>query len=597
MSPQTLPKNLIRSIYKFLMMGFIGSTLGTLSKAKASDDQLTQICGKFYLIKDNDQWFTRLRFDENEKIMICGAETPGWTKIPEDQSRRNLEVILRSYGYYNISIQEKDDMIIVDKGERTKVGEINFTHPPLGFKDRVFLGVGDDSLNSKTLDKIESWSAARLRSLGHPCPEVKLLANPNSGDVEVNLKPGEKINISKVDRSGLGDIRPQAITRFDAFKIGDTYNADLFELTSRRLTISGLADYSDFHNYCRQKNLKKGEFKQEVMLSQPRSLVVAFGASTEQFPIAKAQVRHNRLDANASRALLQLHLSSVEQSIDGNVQWHLFNNYPRLYLQPQFEISRNSENFYEVLKQTLSTGVGLTHDDSSNHYFAIARPTYNVEDTVTGSGPAHTSFFSLESELGLISHYYEFFQTTPREGYELRGDWSTRREGLGSAISGDRFLLEGTWLHNWSGFDPPQTVFGVRFRLASLRSPTLQDAPTSLRLFLGGDNDIRGFSRKSINNGGLGFSDIAYVGTEARFTHLLPFNLQPFVLMDFAKTAVEEFSFSQTLYWSPGLGLRWQSPIGSLRGTAAYGMTVSDEPFEDIPDDQWTFFLSFGQEF
>ncbi len=593
---QPTPKHVI-SIFRWVVLSLVCCQMLSLPCAFAQEEDLTPICGNFYLVREGGPWLSRLRFDENEKIMICGSETPGWTKIPEDQSRRNLEVILRSHGYYNISIKKKGGKIIINKGKKTKIGELKFTNHPPGFKDRVFLGVRGDTLNTKSLNKIENWSAARLRTLGYPCPEVQSTANPKTGDVQIQLNPGEKVKILKVTRSGLGDIRPYALSRFDAFRMGNTYNADLFELTSRRLTLSGLADYSNFHNYCSQNNFKNGEFEQEVILSQPRSLLVSFGASTEQFPIAKALVRHNQLDANASRALLQLHLSSVEQYMDGYVQWHLFNNYPRLFLQPKFEMRRNSENFYEVLQQTLSTGLGYTHDDSSNHYFAVARPTYNVEDTVSGSGPAHTSFFSLESEFGLISHYYEFFQMTPREGYELRGDWSTRRQGLGSALSGDRYLLEGTWLHNWSGFDPPQTIFGVRFKFASLRSPTLQDSPTSLRLFLGGDNDIRGFSRKSINNGGLGFSDIAYVGTEVRFTQFLPFKLQPFVLIDFAKTAFEEFDFSSFLYWSPGMGMRWQSPIGSLRGTAAYGMTSGEEPNDSVPDDQWTFFLSFGQEF
>jgi translocation and assembly module TamA len=220
-----------------------------------------------------------------------------------------------------------------------------------------------------------------------------------------------------------------------------------------------------------------------------------------------------------------------------------------------------------------------------------------VEKTFRGEGPEHSSFFSLDSYLTLMSHAFEYYQNAPRKGYLVDLNWSTRQRGLGSSIGLNRYLLTAKYLMNWGGFDPPLFVLGFRFQYGLLDISQLDDAPVSSRFFLGGDDNLRGFPRKSLNNQGLGYSSYIYLGTEARMLKVLPFGLQPFLLYDIAKVALENNTFIEPILTSAGAGMRWQSPFGSFRATLAYGMIDNHDQYALGPTNQWKAFFSFGKEF
>jgi len=43
--------------------------------------------------------------------------------------------------------------------------------------------------------------------------------------------------------------------------------------------------------------------------------------------------------------------------------------------------------------------------------------------------------------------------------------------------------------------------------------------------------------------------------------------------------------------------MRWQSPLGSFRGTAGYGFIERPTALSQGVDEDWTFYFSYGQEF
>jgi len=56
-------------------------------------------------------------------------------------------------------------------------------------------------------------------------------------------------------------------------------------------------------------------------------------------------------------------------------------------------------------------------------------------------------------------------------------------------------------------------------------------------------------------------------------------------------------TLDKPLFVSEGLGLRWASPFGTLRGSAARGMIWDgDDSTKEYPQ-EWVYFFSFGQEF
>lgn len=564
---------------------------------KRNDKSYKIVCGKYYIHPSTFSLLEGDEFTSNEKLLICGSDTPGWKKPPEQQAKSFIENFLNSRGHYNIRFIEDNGKILIEPGPPSEIKHIKFYDTPPDFLESRFIGLEGKIISSDSLDQIRQWSLSRMRTLSYPCPQAEARANPQTQRVDIYLKPGEKEQILSLERSNSNKLNPEALSRFDAFRIDDVYKDENFILTSRRLINSGLVNYSDFHNHCDKSDRIPGHFSQEITYSPPRRFIFAIGGTTEEYPILKLSWEHNRIDPNASRFFSKLYASSREQSLTSKLNWYPFKNYPRLHFVPEIEVARFSEQIYEALAQKLSFALASSLDTFSNHYRWELSPAYNVEQTLRGAGPSHTSYLSIDSQLSLISHEFEFYQNSPRKGYFLDFDWSTRKRGLGSNINLNRYLFSLKYLINWGGFEPPLIVFGFRFQYAFLDTVSIADTPTSARLYLGGDDNIRGFARRSLNNQGLGYSSYMYLGTEVRFLQIIPYQLQPFVLFDIAKVARTASHFIEPTLTSLGVGMRWQSSFGSFRSTVAKGMIDDHKHYQLGPTDQWKVFISFGKEF
>lgn len=577
------------------MLILILMTFLSPGSAAENDNDLKHICGKYYFKKS--ELFFNVSLDKNEKLFVCGSDTPGWQNIPQAQAITFIENFLRNKGYYQPTHQQINGNIVFDPGEKTVLKEIHFENKPDNFADVTFIGAIGKVLNSKLLDEIESWSIARLKAVGYPCPQARVRASYENQIALVTLQSGKRAFVSEILRQEVPELHPKTLSRFDAIREGDLYNGDYFTLTSRRVISSGLVNYSYFKNNCNQEGEPNDQFKQEVLISKPRYLILAGGASTEEFPVFQVTWRHSRLDERASMLFGEAYFSSLEQSLSGEGRIYLFNNYPRFFFTPNINIERISESVFKAVYQRYGAGIGYVHDSQHHQYILKTSPVYNFEKTLEGVGPENTNYLSFNTSITLVSNYYEFFQTSPRTGYRLQLEWISQQQGLGSDISSNLFRIEGTYLWNMGKYDPPILVMGARFGLSSFESPSLQEAPQSFRLYLGGNDDLRGFARKSINNGNQGYMTTSYLGLESRFVSILPYSLQPFLFFDIGRVGLQSFSWIDVSFLSPGLGLRWQSPFGAFRVTASHGFVEQNKQLVPNVKEEWTFFFSYGREF
>lgn len=552
------------------------------------------ICGKFYYVPqsifDRGQIFTK-----NDQLLICGsAETPGWEEVPENQSLFHIRARLNAEGFFDPKITKDGDRYLIDPGEATEVKNVIFRNEPIGFRDRIFRGFKNQTLDPAALDNAKTWTTSRLRSMGYPCPEVQVRGAYETGTIEVDIDSGPRLILSHVERPQTGELRDTVFERFDAFQIGDRFNADLLALTSRRLLEAGIVDFTHFEDQCSQEGAIA---HQRAILGQRRNLVFAIGASTEELPILRAEWRNVRLDPYASTLAFSVYTSPRLQSIKASSELYWFRKLPRLFLSPVAEIRRESEFTYKALRQRFQLGSGYIKDDSQHRYIFNFAPIYTVENTIEGQGPSHFQYLSFRGSAELLSHYFEFLRFNPQEGYQLQAHWEAQRQGAGSPFSADLIKLSGTHLWNIGSLDPPLTVLGVRFGHSIIAASNLNLIPASFRLFLGGAEDVRGFFRQSINNANLGFQTTSFLGLEARFLEVLPYQLQPFVFYDIGKVGFNEWSWINETYTAPGVGMRWQSPFGALRGTLAKGIILNENPQRPQPPEEWNIFLSYGREF
>jgi outer membrane protein assembly factor BamA len=140
----------------------------------------------------------------------------------------------------------------------------------------------------------------------------------------------------------------------------------------------------------------------------------------------------------------------------------------------------------------------------------------------------------------------------------------------------------------------------VRFNVSSVFSPDsniTSDLPVQFLSFAGGEQSLRGFERESLPRGGVGALSAAIAGTEARLHKVLWKKADAFVFTDAGLLGGVSFSLAKPLFLSPGLGVRWESPIGVFRAYAAQRFAVMQEPGQEPYGRHWRLGLTYGEEF
>ncbi|HEX5033222.1 MAG TPA: BamA/TamA family outer membrane protein, partial [bacterium] len=119
--------------------------------------------------------------------------------------------------------------------------------------------------------------------------------------------------------------------------------------------------------------------------------------------------------------------------------------------------------------------------------------------------------------------------------------------------------------------------------------------PPNYRYYLGGSSNLRGFEREELP-GPDGALSAAFTSLELRVANWIPYGIQPLAFVDVGILGDQAFRFNAPVYYSPGFGLRYESPIGVFRTTFAWGMKSSEA--DANPDNtHFQFFFGFGEEF
>src|SRR5262249_36020201 len=154
-------------------------------------------------------------------------------------------------------------------------------------------------------------------------------------------------------------------------------------------------------------------------------------------------------------------------------------------------------------------------------------------------------------------------------GWDSTVSASFNSKDAGSSVTAQRLSWSGHALWNLRDYDPPLWVFGARFGARTVVTGEGRDAlPPNIRQYLGGSADLRGFGRQELPSE-IGAMTSAFVSFEARLVETLPASLEPFFFVDLGKAGSRPFELDEPLYVSPGIGVRWASPIGVVRGTGA----------------------------
>jgi translocation and assembly module TamA len=533
----------------------------------------------------------------NEKILVCGDKQgpQGWVRVPLTQAEYQLKVLLQNRGYLKPRFERDNDHLNVWLGKLTEISSLEVKGEEdlldVEYKRKI---VGE-ALTPEKLDEVKSWAEQELRANGFACPQVEVEARAWDGAVIAAINPGQKQTIGNISAEGLDGLDVETLARFQAIEPGQEYDAREVQLTINRMLGDGLFQSANFRATC---NKDRVDLKLSTSTGRPRVLRLSVGATTEEFPFARLQFKNSRLDSRGSSYQLILYGSPRNQSAELTSEIYRFPGSRRTFWGPRALLNRDSEIIYEVMRAKVGLDVGRLWDQWHTRFGARVGPTLNYVDTLRGIGPSRTNYVSWEGSLTAMSHSYEYSSRSQSEGWIASFNYRGQRERLGSNLNADLYEVNAKHLWNIGDYNPPGLVLGSRIQAMAIQAG--QDnvqLPLDYRIFMGGDRNLRGFPRQSLSNDGFGFLTAVYAGFELRLVEQLPYHLEPFLLVDAARFGDRRMTLDRSLFVSQGAGLRWSSPFGTLRATAAKGRVVDDEGWSQGYPQKWVYFLSFGQEF
>lgn len=550
------------------------------------------ICDQI-VIKDG-----RMELNGNEKVLVCGSESgpKGWKDIPFTQIELHLKYILQNSGYLNPRFERESQRLLVWRGPLTKIKSFQILGADEVLDRSKKRKVIDTPMTPGKLNEIESWANQKIRSRGYPCPDIQLEARGWNGEVVLQTNLGTRRNFGKYTTEGLDGLNSDILKRYQPFDPDDVYDIRKTQIMTERILNDALFQSAFFETHCASDDF---HLQLKTLVGPPKILRFGFGASTEELPFLDLSYRDARLDDQASSVTTSVHASPILQSLSADSEFYWFRGWHRTYLAPRLNLRREIESAYQTDSTRTGFDVGVKWDDWNTRFLARGGPSLNTVKTIRGIGPTLT-YPTIEGSLILMSHAYEASLRDQYEGWNSSFSVRAQKKGIGSELDVSRLDLNSKFLWNLgNNYFPPLLVLGTRLQgitVVTGEEKSLDLIPIDDRIFVGGDQNLRGFGRKSINNSGFGYLSFLYVGFELRLIEELPYHVEPFILWDIGKTGTKGNSLDSAVLSSEGLGARWRSPFGTFRGSYARGR-VFQKPENFGDSEQRVFFLSFGQEF
>ncbi len=542
-----------------------------------------------------------ISLNKNEKVLICGSDDgpEGWQEIPLLQAEIQLKAVLQNAGYLNPKIQAQSGVLNVWLGQQTKITKLEVTGAQGVLDPRKKRNVVGEALTPDKLDEVKAWANLKTKTNGYACPDLNVEAFGWNGNVFVKANLGEKNQIGKLSISGLDGLSPHVLDRYKAFEEGDFYNIEKTSLTTDRMLSSGLFQSAFIETDCSKNDVA---LFLKTSVAKPRIIRFGIGASTEDLVFMNLSFRNARLDDEASSFTANLQVSQrlLSLAVDSELYW--FPNWHKIFLSPRFEIARENEPSYQSDSSRTGMDLGYRWDVWSTRLLGKIGPTYNTVETTRGIGPT-AEYPTLDASLTAKSHTYEFLYAQQYAGWEGRFSYRGHSKGLSSEADVSRYDTRYKYLWNIGQYAPPLFVLSTRLQgtfvdaIEPIDEESTAKIPIADRIFVGGDNNLRGFPRQSISNDGKGYLSFLYSGFELRLVEELPYNLQPFLLFDIGKVGLQRYTLDATTFTSEGIGLRWLSPLGTIRGSLARGRVQNEQALGATFPERLMLFLSFGKEF
>lgn len=540
-----------------------------------------------------------IRLTDIERRLLCGdPATEGWKKVPLNQAEYFMRAFLQQRGYQDPSFAVEGGALRVDAGSKTRVAGLEVKGFPPGVDAGKLRRIRGRDLTPGALDSVKASLVGLLQDHGYPCPEVELSADARSGEISALAAPGAPDVMGPIAPAKLAQVDPRVFRRYEAFRPEQPFDMRLLTLTAERTLSDALFVSAYYDVSCSTAGMA---IAQRVVEGKPRFYQLGVGFDTEGYMIGKAQWQKSRIGWRDSTLEGSLYASFREETAEASMHSYVDPG-SRLYLMPQVLFDREDQIQYQYVTGQASLQPGTSWDGERERLEVLAGPLVEHITTVRGVGPANDTFLAFHTKWTLTDHLYEYYAAEPRRGRRATVETLSRLAGADSTLTAHRLTVQGESLWNAGDYLPPALVLGTRYWAGTTyvndAAAAQKNLAPDMRFFLGGDANLRGVALNGLPRDQNGFLTVVYDGVEARLGDVLPYGLQPLVFLDGAMGGRTDAHLDPDVYWSPGAGLRWRLPVGSIRGTVARGLVWHrDAASPPLYPPHWQLFLSFGEEF
>jgi outer membrane translocation and assembly module TamA len=562
------------------------------------------VCGGLF-VTQRDQ----LKLGTMENRLVCGDGSGGeigkpWAEIPPNEMAYFLKGFLQTRGFHKPEFTQDEDRLYVKLGPVSRLKTIKYLGGPEGWEPPRRRLIYDEPLTPALLNDTQTWSLSQIKDEGYACAENEIHADPETGEVAIFYRSGLRKRIRLLEQKGDAGVNPGALNRYNAFVMDDYYKERMIGLTRRRTLEDGFLQTLVMTTNCGPGD--QVTLVRDVSLGPPRTVRIGAGGSTQEGPLVKVVVRQARIGSSASNAQVQLRASYLNQnqnvqSLRGNYNWYYLKGENRYSLRPSLEFKHEViPNVYNLKSTTVALLHDWTFDTTVGHYDLRAGPGFISEDQQESKTDHVIKAGYVEVGGRWTDHDFEWFDTSPRTGEYIDITGLFALERLGSNFTAQKVQVQGEKLWSIGRYDPPLFILGTRFNFSTVFTPNGDPSilPTRFLAYLGGDADLRGFSYASLPRSGIGALTAANASVEGRLHRVLFRIVDVFAFLDTGILGSKaNAQFEQPIFWSPGFGLRWESPFGVLRGYVARRFTTNEKVGDEPYDKAFRFGVTFGEEF
>lgn len=552
-----------------------------------------KVCNKV-IIHDAEE----IELSEDETRLLCGdMTTEAYKNIPSYQAGFLATGFLQSRGYTNPKFETVDKVLHIYPQEKVTVAKVILQSEDENknkFEKILNRHYEEEELNPKLLNTIEEETLSLYRNESYPCAKVESTADAETGEIKLKVSGLKKFDFGPLERETVNGLKEAAFIRYTSFSADDEFRERELELTEKRLLRSEIVQGTYFQEKCDLEN-NTFSLKQNFILGDARSIRFGVGASTEVGPMFRVKWANLRYGEMASRREATLQASAKSQLIRFLSERWFWEDSPRRSLLTQAEIRREDQTNYRELTAELRPHLKWTRDTWNRYWHWSTGPSLISSRFDTNQNKEDKKFttVALEAELQSKTHSYEVFDVHPEEGELYQLNLDARHPGLGF----EEPLLKMDWtiVHLWKlwSWGKGSGILGGRLNASSTwvkDDVALDSLPPSVKHYGGGSDDVRGFNLSSLpSNNGLGSLSKLTTKFEVRKTHTFLPTIETFAFIDTGLFGQQSFTLDRRLYYSPGLGVRWLSPIGLVQTYLARSLSN-----REIKDDGYFFYIGLG---